>query len=246
MNPPRPPVDHLIYVVPDLEAALPAVEATLGVRPVLGGRHSEWGTWNALLSLGSDVYLEVVAPDPVHAASIASRTEAGVEAGKTGEGGEIDLRSATLFGVDRVRAPRLATWCARAEPLEGRAAAAAAAGLDVGHLLEGGRDRPDGTRVSWRISDPTGDREGGVVPFLIAWGTTPHPAGGVPGGAGHGLTLKGLSVEHPDPERIRRWLKALEVEVPVREAPAPALVAVLNTPRGKVVHRSDAPIFPLS
>jgi hypothetical protein len=222
MNPPRPPVDHLIYVVPDLEAALPAVEATLGVRPVLGGRHSEWGTWNALLSLGSDVYLEVVAPDPVHDAS------------------------ATLFGVDRVRAPRLATWCARAESLESRAAAASAVGLDVGPLLEGGRDRPDGTRVSWRISDPTGNREGGVVPFLIAWGTTPHPAGGVPGGITHGLTLEGLSLEHPDPERIRRWLKALEIEVPVRKAQAPALVATLNTPLGEVVHRSDASIFPLS
>jgi hypothetical protein len=222
MNPPRPPVDHLIYVVPDLEAALPAVEATFGVRPVLGGRHSEWGTWNALLSLGSDVYLEVVARDPVHAAS------------------------ATLFGVDRVRAPRLATWCARVEPLEDRATAAATAGLDVGPLLEGGRDRPDGTRVSWRISDPTGDREGGVLPFLIAWGTTPHPAGGVPGGIADGLTLENLSLEHPDPERIRRWLKVLELEVPVGEAPSPAMVVVLNTPLGEVLHRSDAPVFPLS
>ncbi len=232
MNPPRPLVDHLIYVVPDLEAALPAVEATLGVRPVLGGRHPEWGTWNALLSLGSDVYLEVVAPDPVHAASVASRTVAGGELGETGEGGGRDLR--------------LATWCARAESLESRAAAAAAVGLDVGPLREGGRERPDGSRVSWRISDPTGDREGGVVPFLIAWGTTPHPAGGIPGGASLGLTMEGLSVEHPDPERIRQWLKVLELEVPVREAPAPALVAVLNTPLGQVVHRSDSPAFPLS
>lgn len=246
MNPPRPLVDHLIYVVPDLEAALPAVEATLGVRPVLGGRHPEWGTWNALLSLGSDVYLEVVAPDPVHAASVASRTVAGGELGETGEGGGRDLRLATLFGVDRVRAPRLATWCARAESLESRAAAAAAVGLDVGPLREGGRERPDGSRVSWRISDPTGDREGGVLPFLIAWGTTPHPAGGIPGGASLGLTMEGLSVEHPDPERIRQWLKVLELEVPVREAPAPALVAVLNTPLGQVVHRSDSPAFPLS
>ncbi len=230
---PSPPahggVDHLIYVVPDLEAALPAVEAELGVRPVLGGRHPEWGTRNALLSLGSEVYLEVVAADPT----------AGME-------GRRDAGPATLFGVDRVTGPRLATWCARGEALEARAAAAREEGLDVGDLLEGGRERPDGSRVTWRISDPRREREGGVLPFLIAWGATPHPAYGLPGGAADGLLLRSLTVEHPDPERVRRWMAALGLTVAVAAGPAPALVAILETPRGEVVHRSDAPLFPSS
>lgn len=230
-------LDHLIYVVPDLEAALPAVEASLGVRPVLGGCHPEWGTWNAILSLGSDVYLELVARDPIHSAAVGSPVV---------DFGEEVLPPGGLFGVDRIRTPRLATWCVRVEGLADRSAAASRVGWNVGSFLEGSRERPDGTRVSWRISDPTGDREGGVVPFLIAWGKTTHPSRGIPGGIADSLTLQALSVEHPDPERIRRWLDVLELDVSVAEAPAPALVAVLNTPLGEVMHRSDAQVFPRS
>jgi hypothetical protein len=215
-------VDHLVYAVPDLEEALPRVEAALGVRPVLGGHHPAWGTRNALLALGSQVYLELVGPDPDR------------------EG----PRPPTLFQVDRIREPGLATWCARAEALEARASSAAAAGVVLGPILEGGRTRPDGTRITWRLSDPQADREGGILPFLIAWGETPHPAGGLPGGARDGLLLQALRAEHPEPERLRRWFRALGVEIPVAAAPVPALVAVLQTPMGEVVHRSDSPAFP--
>jgi hypothetical protein len=198
----------------------------LGVRPALGGRHPQWGTWNALLSLGDGVYLEWVAQDPAVA--------------RDGGG------PATVFGVDQVQVPRLMTWCARDEALERTAARARSEGIDLGPVLAGGRDRPDGSRVEWKVTDPRMDRTGGLLPFLIDWGTTPHPSGELPGGAKDGLTLSALWIEHPDPDEIRRRLQSMGVEVPVRLAGAPALVANLSTPLGSVVHRSDRPTFPLS
>ena len=45
-------IDHLIYGAPDLEMGMATVEALLGVRPALGGKHIGIGTHNALAALG--------------------------------------------------------------------------------------------------------------------------------------------------------------------------------------------------
>ena len=56
-------LDHLVYVVADLEAAV-AHFATLGLPLSPGGRHMIHGTHNVLLRLGPRSYLEVLAVDP--------------------------------------------------------------------------------------------------------------------------------------------------------------------------------------
>lgn len=57
-------LDHLVYAVADLLAGMDEIEQLLGVRPVAGDRHPQYGTHNALLSLGPKTYLEIVAADP--------------------------------------------------------------------------------------------------------------------------------------------------------------------------------------
>jgi hypothetical protein len=43
-----------------------------------------------------------------------------------------------------------------------------------------------------------------------------------------------LRVEHPEADRVRRAFAALGLDVPVTSAPAPALIAVVESPNGTV------------
>jgi hypothetical protein len=174
------------------------------VRPVPGGRHPDLGTHNAQLGLGPECYLEVLAPDP------ASEHPADLEA---------------LLGVDLTQ-PRLATWVMRAENIEHVRARAEA--VSLGAIVHGHRDNPDGTRVAWRVTEPFVFPLNGAVPFLIAWGDTPHPGSRLkPAGA-----LQRLSVEHPEVDAVRAALKALGIDLPVKPGPVPRLRATIATEKG--------------
>jgi hypothetical protein len=192
--------------VTDLAAAVEEFAARTGVRPTPGGRHPGRGTHNALAALGTDRYLEIIAPDPAQPAPPGPRP----------------------FGLDRLMAPRLVTWAVKAPDLDARVGRARAAGYDPGPVQAMGRDRPDGVRLDWRLvraAEPPGD---GLVPFLIDWGATPHPAAT----AASGCTLVSLRGEHPAPETILPLLAAIGVALPISRGSAPALIATLDTPRG--------------
>jgi hypothetical protein len=197
-----------VYATPDLGEGIEALAGRLRVRAAPGGQHRGLGTHNALLSLGEGAYLEIIAPDP----------------------GQPPPRQARPFGLDGLRAPRLVTWAVRAPDIDARAERARAAGYDPGPVIALGRDLADGGRLEWRLTfrrPPGGD---GLVPFLIDWGETPHPSASAPAGC----TLVALRGEHPRPTEVEPLLAALSVELPLTVGRAPALVAELETPRGRL------------
>lgn len=59
-----PRLDHLAIAAETLEAGTRYAEDMLGVPLCEGGHHAAMGTHNRLLSLGPDLYLEVIAIDP--------------------------------------------------------------------------------------------------------------------------------------------------------------------------------------
>jgi len=202
-------IDHLIVGAPDLDEGVRWVEERLAARPATGGRHPDLGTRNALLSLGPDVYLEVLGPDP--------------EAPEP--------RGPRPLGIDDLDAPRLVSWGARTtEELPALVERARAGGVDLGEVVHGSRARPDGTTLTWTLTELHAPLAGGVVPFFIDWGDTEHPARTAPPGG----TLEGLRGVHPEPERVRDTLEVLGLEVPVAAGPRPELVAAIRTPDGVV------------
>jgi len=201
-------VDHIVYGTPDLQLGIDTLEKLLGVRATPGGQHPGRGTRNALIALGPATYLEIIAPDPQQPKPAAPRS----------------------FGIDDLRAPRLVAWAAKGKDLEPAVAEARRQGVPLGDVRAGSRKRPDGVLLSWRYSDPAAVVAGGVVPFLIDWGSSPHPAAT----AAQGASLIALRVETPTPEPVHKMLQALGFDLPVQKGLAPAIVATIRTARGTV------------
>jgi hypothetical protein len=204
-------VDHIVYGVEELEAGVEELAARLGVRAAPGGRHVGRGTHNALLGLGGSTYLEVIALDPGQPAPPAPLP----------------------FALDRVRLPRLVGWASRTADIDRQVALARERGRDPGEVQSMSRRRPDGFLLEWRLTRHAPGPDRLAVPFLIDWGGSPHPSESAPAG----VRLVELRAEHPDPAALHAELEALGVTVPVDEGPEPALVATLDSPRGRVVLR---------
>jgi len=178
-------IDHIVYATPDLDATIAEVTRDWGVAPSVGGRHDGLGTRNALLSLGSGTYLELVGPDP----------------------NQPDPSGPRPFGVDDLTTPRVVTWAARVPDIDLWVSWARARGFEPGEPVDMQRTTPSGDVLRWRLTFPVpGD---GVLPFLIEWpGTTPASTSAT------GCGLMALDLTHDDPAvGVRIGEHALPVEV---------------------------------
>ena len=202
-------LDHLLLGTADLLDGVAWLEDHLGVEAAFGGRHENLGTANYLLSLGRDVYLELIGPDP----------DADPDVGPP------------PFGLVELDEPRLVTWAARATDLGALVTRAAEAGVSLGDVRAGSRLRPDGTELRWEVTSLGTALHDGLVPFFIDWGTTPHPARATPPGG----RLTSFRGEHPDASAVRSTLAALSLALEVEEGPEPALVATIRTVAGEDV-----------
>jgi hypothetical protein len=195
-------LDHLVYGVPDLRRGVEEFATATGVRPVAGGRHAGRGSANYLVGLGPGRYLEIIGPDPD-------------DPGFTGR---------RFFGLDDATRPGWLTWAVRTDDIAGAVAVARAAGYDPGDPQPMARRSATGDMISWQLTPDTMDADGGVVPFLIEWGATPHPsAGTLPQ-----LTLAELTLSSPRADSVRMRLAALGVDQPVRHGEADAIAVSLR------------------
>lgn len=204
-------LDHLVYAVPNLTDAIDSFEEQLGQAPTHGGRHEGLGTHNAILPLANECYVELIASDPDGRQPSHPRP----------------------FGLDSLEGARLVTWAVRSHAIEKDVERVRTRGFDPGAILEMSRRSPTGEILKWKLAlqaKPVGD---GIVPFVIDWGRTPHPAA-----TGTGppleLELESLTGGHPNRESLRPALDALNVRLELEVLTQPSLRAVIQGPRGRL------------
>jgi hypothetical protein len=204
-------VDHLVVAAATLEDGVAWCEATLGVTPGPGGQHPLMGTHNRLLKIASEAfpkaYLEIIAIDPAAAPPGRAR----------------------WFGLDAQdlsAGPRLLHFVARSDMLDMHRWGLITVGLQPGDPVKASRETPQGL-LSWEILiRPDGALLcGGALPTLIQWRGA-HPTDAMPDS---GVQLRSLTLAGVPP-RAREVLRLRNVAF----AEAPALAAVLDTPRGPV------------
>ncbi len=204
-------VDHLVVAATTLDAGIDYVEQHLQVPLQPGGQHRDMGTHNALLHLGPRCYLEVIAIDPTLPSP----------------------RRARWFALDSPRlqqrlrqGPALIHWVMR------RSSPAAAADAN-----DTGRFGPALTLsrgpFNWTITVPEdGSLPGnGILPSLIHWHTSTHPADALPD---RGCRLHSLTAGVDNPESSSSLLRQLGMEnfLRLENSTEIRLQADIDTPRG--------------
>ena len=207
VNTPIAHIDHLVYAAPDLDTGCAAFAELTGVEPTLGGRH-DTGTHNALASLGSDVYIEILAAQPGSTSSHPWVTH-----------------------CQSLTAPHLFTFCVRPPSIAQAAATSRELGFDGVGPFAMTRTTASGEVLAWELFTPGPTPFGGAYPFFIDWGHTPHPATTSPAGT----ELLGLAITTDQPDALASHFGALGLgAVAISQGPDSRLSATLSTPRGVV------------
>lgn len=199
-------IDHLVYGVTDLDAAVQRIEDATGVSPAEGGRHIGKGTRNYLVALSDTAYLEVIGLDTDNPA---------------------DPRASVPFGIDRLTEDRLVTWAIHPGDIDGTIVKCRRYGADHGKLHPMSRADGEGNELHWQltVADPMPFE--GLAPFLIDWGETPHPAAsGIPR-----AELTSLEISSPDADTLGKLYGDLRLVQRPSAGPV-GMRATISGPKG--------------
>lgn len=200
-------LDHILFGCNDLQHGIAFVEQHTGVRAEFGGVHPGRGTQNALLSLGTRRYLEIIAPDPQQHAN-----------------------NPLAKGLESLAEPRLVGWAAHPGDLKVFAADLAKAGIIAEGPTPGSRKRSDGRMLHWQTLNLKDDAEG-LFPFFIEWSPdSPHPSTDAPSGC----QLLRFELITPNPVALDKKAARLNLKAPMTKGSSPQLHAVIVGPNGQL------------
>ena len=197
-------LDHMLYAVPVLEEGIETFADLTGVRPDYGGKHTNLGTHNALVSLGERIYFEIIAPDP-----------------------EQDYSPDDVaFNIGNIQSPKIITWAARAANIE-----ALETEMAMSEIKEGFRIKEDGAVLKWKTARLSGINDStGLIPFIIEWQGDYHPADTSP----KGCDLLEFSACHPSRHEFEKITSKLAFPFAIGEGPSFQLTAKIGTPKGVI------------
>lgn len=199
--------DHFQLGIQDLDQGIEIVKSLTGVDPARGGTHPGYGTRNALASLGSGSYLEILALDPAQS----------------------DLKTPRTERIHGLSGPTILTYALQTTDIDAKLARMNAIPGLSGKLDRRSRKAADGSVLEFTtlvMDSPFGPQ----LPFFIDWRNSPHPSTTQPAGC----QLLEFVTLHPDAEALRDIYRRLEISIPIEAAAKPGFIAKIGSPKGKV------------
>lgn len=203
-------IDHFMIAANDLDRLSGEFTALTGVPVAAGGSHPDLGTHNKLIATTSEVYLELIAPNPALEARSDLRD---------------DIESMDAMRVHRIIAlGSLARFPAIVQAYERAGVPAVVRPLS--------RRAASGEMLNWHLLMPASPNEfGAFAPLFIDWGTATHPSRSLPPAP---CTLAACQAAHPDPERIHALWREIGFDIPLAQGPRARIGITLETPKGRV------------
>ncbi len=199
--------DHIVYTVPNLEAAIDEFEKLSGMRPVFGGYHTTKGTKNALINLGNDCYLEILAIDEVNT----------------------QVKPPRWMGVDLVKIPEITRWSLKSNQLHQDRKILQKYHPEMGVIQGGQRQTATGDTLTWEMILPLATPLVEVVPFMTDWQhSTIHPTHNLP----QQCELIELLFTHPHPTTIQEIFSELNIDILIQKAEKATIRAKIKSPNG--------------
>ncbi|MEM9635369.1 MAG: VOC family protein [Pseudomonadota bacterium] len=181
-------IDHIAIGCSSLEDGVAYMEKKLGVVVPQGSKHVAMSTHNCVMQAGNESFFELIANDPEAPAPGRARWFT------------LDEEATRKRLEDR---PRALAWVVNTSDLD---EVLANSPVDLGEVVDFAR----GDRT-WRLTVPKDGSlpEGGLLPAFIEWSPGPHPSTGQ---QDLGARLKSVKLTHPDPDRLKTILRALQVD----------------------------------
>ena len=200
-------IDHIVYCVHDLDRAIVDFEILLGIAPVFGGYHTTQGTKNALLNLGNQCYLELLAIDPDNES----------------------IKRDRWMGVDLLSKPQITRWSLKSEDLDSDSQIIKEYNPSMGRIEGGSRKTTSGDTLKWGIAMPLAEPEIEVVPFMTDWSESGvHPTDSLE----DMCRVIDISLGHPEPSEIDAVLKQLSVHMDVFQSNNTSIKIKIECPKG--------------
>lgn len=202
-------IDHIVYAVPDLEAAMDQLEQTLGVRPLFGGYHTTQGTKNAVLHLGHQCYLELLATDFENKQCKAPR----------------------WMGVDFIDRPQVTRWSLRSTQLQEDRLSVKQYHMEMGSIQGGQRKKTDGQLLTWEMIMPLAAPAVEIVPFMTDWQhSVAHPTDSLP----QVCQLISMEFTHPQPQMVTPTMDQLGIDLDLIKSQKISIKANIQSPNGLI------------
>lgn len=208
-------IDHILLGVDDLEKGINSFQELTGVEPRKDGRNAQLGTHSAIVNLGENMFLEIIAPDPEFDADTL----------------DPDLREYIydrLTGMEELAPLR---WAVGTSNLERTLVFMQRSRGRPSEIMNGSRQRGWGREQAWRwvrLISP----KSGVTPMVVQWADeNKRPQDRAPGGC----SLEAMHINTRNYKTLLGLSTTLQVETELEGSEDDSLRFELDCPNGEVV-----------